>query len=96
MRNHHKVKHLETEVAQNSHKMTQSALEFFAQTFDWKPGERGKALMLIEIIGGEGGIRTSDTQWAHLIERQVHPVTVPPTVRVLVPTHANRKQARGL
>ncbi len=70
MRNHHKVRHLETEVAQNSHKMSQSALEFFAQTFDWKPGERGKALMPIEIIGGEGGIRTPVTQRVNLISSQ--------------------------
>ncbi len=70
MNNHREVIHLETEIAQNSHKMGQSALDFYAQAFDWEPRVRGKALKPKGIIGGEGGIRTPVTQRVNLISSQ--------------------------
>ena len=70
MKNHRKVIHLETEIAQNSHKMRQSALGFYAQALDWKPGVKGKSLKLQGIVAEREGFEPPLPVKVNLISSQ--------------------------
>ncbi len=70
MKNHSQVRHLEIEVAQNSHKMRQSALDFYAQALDWKPGVKGKSLKLQGIVAEREGFEPPLPVKVNLISSQ--------------------------
>ncbi len=70
MKNHSEVRHLEREVAQNSHKMSQSALDFYAQAFDWETRVKGKSLKLQGIVAEREGFEPPLPVKVNLISSQ--------------------------